>query len=59
MPLETWVFTVIFALAGILVIVCGLNQEGLSFAFTVAGVVTISFGSLIFLKKFKKFIERL
>ena len=59
MPLETWVFTVIFALAGILVIVCGLNQEGLSFAFTVAGVVTIGFGLADLLKKFKKFVERL
>ena len=59
MPLESWVFIAIFALAGFLVIACGLNQEELSFAFTVAGITTISFGSLIFVKKFKKWVESL
>jgi hypothetical protein len=59
MPLETWVFVTIFALAGFLVIACGFNQAELSLAFTVAGITTISFGSLIFVKKFKKWVESL
>jgi hypothetical protein len=57
MPLETWVFIAIFALAGFLVIACGVNQEGLSFVHTVAGLVTISLGSLIFVGKFKRWVE--
>jgi LPXTG-motif cell wall-anchored protein len=59
MPLETWVFITIFVLAGSLVIAFGLNQAELSLAFTIAGLATISFGFLIFVKKIKKWVERL
>jgi hypothetical protein len=56
MPLETWVFVSIFALAGFLVIACGIQQE-MSFAFLLAGLTTISCGSLIFVKKVRKWLE--
>jgi len=56
--LETWVFIAICALAGFLVIACGFGKE-LSFAFIAVGVTTISFGSLIVVKRFRKWLEKI
>ena len=59
MPLENWVFIAIFALVGSLIIACGINKAELSLAFTIVGISTVSFGSLIFVKKIKKWVEKL
>jgi hypothetical protein len=58
MPLETWVFVAIFALAGFLVIACGYQQE-LSLAFTVFGLLTISLTSLVLIKRFREWLEKI
>ncbi len=57
MPLEPWVFIAIFGLAGFLIFVCGINQSGLNLAFTVAGIATASFSSLILNNRFKRWLE--
>jgi hypothetical protein len=59
MPLETWVFIAIFVLAGFLVITCGLQESELSLVFVAAGTITTSFSSLVLVRKFKKFVERI
>jgi hypothetical protein len=58
MPLETWVFVAIFVLAGFLVIACGYQQEP-SLAFTVFGLSTISFASLVISKRFREWLEKI
>jgi hypothetical protein len=55
--LENWVFVSLFTLAGFLVIACGLKQE-INFTFIAIGLVTFSLSSLILVKRFKKWIEK-
>jgi hypothetical protein len=58
MPLETWVFVAILFLAGFLTFACGIKQE-LSVAYTLAGITIISFNSLIFVKRFREWIQKI
>lgn len=56
--METWVFVAIFALAGFLVIAYGYQQE-LSLAFTVFGLSTISFTSLVLSERFREWLKKI
>ena len=56
-PLETWVLGAILALIGALVIACSFGQGDLSVAFALGGITSVSVGSIIFIAKFKKWIE--
>jgi hypothetical protein len=57
--LETWVFGVILALIGFLVAACGFVQNDLGVSFIMTGIASGSFGSLIFVYKFKQWIDNL
>lgn len=57
--LETWVFGAILALVGFLVTACSFGQNHLGISFVIAGLATTSAGSLIFVFKFKEWIDRL
>lgn len=57
--LETWVFGAILALVGLLVSACSLGKNELGISFMVAGLTSASVGSLIFVAKFKQWIESL
>jgi hypothetical protein len=57
--LETWVFGAILALMGFLVTGCGLGGNELGISFVIAGLVSASVGSFIFVFKFKQWIENL
>jgi hypothetical protein len=57
--LETWVFGAILALIGFLVTACGLGKNELGISFMIAGLTSIIVGSLIFVAKFKQWIEKL
>jgi hypothetical protein len=55
--LETWVFGAIFALVGVLIIVCALGQEEFGLILTIAGVSSTIIGSIIFTGSFKKWVD--
>jgi hypothetical protein len=57
--LETWVFGAILALVGLLVSACSLGKTELGISFMVAGLTSVGVGSLIFVVKFKQWIENL
>jgi hypothetical protein len=57
--LETWVFGAILALMGFLVTACGFMQSELGVSFVVPGLTSASVGALIFVFKFKQWIDRL
>jgi hypothetical protein len=57
--LETWVFGAILALVGLLVTACSLGKTELGIPFAIAGLASISVGSLIFVIKFNQWIEKL
>jgi hypothetical protein len=57
--LETWVFGAILALVGLLVTACSLGKTELGVSFMVAGLSSVGVGSLIFVAKFKQWIEHL
>jgi hypothetical protein len=57
--LETWVFGTILALVGLLVTACSFGKSELGISFTIAGLSSVGIGSLIFVAKFKKWIETL
>jgi|WetSurMetagenome_2_1015567.scaffolds.fasta_scaffold731909_2 hypothetical protein len=57
--LETWVFGAILALVGFLVSACSLGKTELGISFMIAGLTSASVGSLIFVTKFKQWIEKL
>jgi hypothetical protein len=57
--LETWVFGAILALVGLLVSACSLGKAELGISFMIAGLTSASVGSLIFVAKFKQWIEKL
>jgi hypothetical protein len=57
--LETWVFGAILALVGFLVSACTLGKNELGVSFMIAGLTSIVVGSLIFVAKFKQWIEKL
>jgi hypothetical protein len=57
--LETWVFGAILALVGLLVTACSLGKTELGVSFMVAGLSSVGVGSLIFVAKFKQWIESL
>jgi hypothetical protein len=57
--LETWVFVAVLALIGLLVALCGVQPEELNFLFIGLGATTASLGSLIFNKKFKRWLEKI
>jgi hypothetical protein len=58
-PLEIWVFVAIFALAGFLVILCGLNHAELNLVFVTTGLAIISLGSLALNKKIKEWLKNI
>ena len=57
--LETWVFGAILVLVGLLVSACSLGKNELGISFLIAGLTSTSVGSLIFVAKFKQWIENL
>jgi hypothetical protein len=57
--LETWIFGAILVLVGLLVSACSLGRPELGISSMVAGLASASIGSLIFVAKFKQWIERL
>ena len=57
--LETWVFGAILAVMGFLVTACGLGGNELGVSFVIAGLASASVGSLIFIFKFKQWIDNL
>ncbi len=57
--LETWVFGAILALVGLLVTACGMGKSELGSSFAVAGLSSAGVGSLIFVAKFKQWIEEI
>jgi len=57
--LETWVFGAILALVGFLVTACGFMQNELGIPFVIPGLTSASVGILIFIFKFKQWIDRL
>jgi hypothetical protein len=54
--METWVFSSIFVLVGLLVITCGLKEAELCFVFIVAGATIASLSSIVVLKKFRNWL---
>ena len=52
-------FGVILALIGFLVAACGFVQNDLGVSFIMTGIASGSFGSLIFVYKFKQWIDNL
>jgi hypothetical protein len=57
--LETWVFGAILALVGLLVSACSLGKNELGISYMIAGLTSVILGSLIFVTKFKQWIEKL
>jgi hypothetical protein len=57
--LETWVFGAILALVGVLVTACSFGKIEVGISFTIAGIVSTGVGALIFVAKFKRWIENL
>jgi hypothetical protein len=57
--LETWVFGVILVLVGLLVSICSLGKTELGVSFMIAGLTSTSVGSILFVFKFKQWIEKL
>ena len=57
--LETWVFGAILALVGFLVSACSLGKNELGVSFMIAGLMSTMVGSLVFVVKFKQWIEKL
>jgi hypothetical protein len=58
-PLETWVLGAILALVGLLVTACSFGKSELGISFVIAGLACASVGSLIFVAKFKQWIEHI
>jgi hypothetical protein len=58
-PLETWALGAILALVGLLVTACGFGKSELGASFAVAGLSAVGVGGLIFVAKFKQWIEHL
>jgi hypothetical protein len=57
--LETWVYGVILVLVGLLVSVCSLGKTELGVSFVIVGLTSTFVGSLIFVVKFKQWIDNL
>ena len=58
-PLETWALGAILTLVGLLVTACSFGKSELGISFTIAGLSSAGIGFLIFVAKFKKWIETL
>jgi hypothetical protein len=58
-PLETWALGAILALVGFLVTACSFGKSELGISFTVAGLSSAVIGSIVFVAKFRKWIETL
>ncbi len=56
--METRVFIAILVLAGVLIVVCGLERD-LGIAYAAAGLTTICCTSLVFVKRFMKWLDEL
>ena len=57
--LETWVFGAILAIVGLMVTACFFGENELDISFLIAGLVSVGVGSLLFVFKFKQWIEKL
>jgi len=57
--LETWVFGAVLAVVGFLVTGCSFAHEELGVSFFIAGLASAGVGSILFVFKFKKWIEQL
>jgi hypothetical protein len=57
--LETWALGAILALVGLLVTACSFGKSELGIFFIIAGLSSAVVGSLIFVAKFRKWIETL
>ncbi len=52
-------FGAILAIVGFLVIACGMGENELGVSFVAAGAASASVGSLLFVLKFKEWIDKL
>ena len=59
LPLETWVLGAILALVGLLATACSFGKNELGIAFAIGGFASASLGSLVFVAKFKQWVESL
>jgi hypothetical protein len=57
--LETWVLGAILAIVGLLVTACSFGKSELGISFTIAGLASAGVGSIIFVAKFRQWIEHL
>jgi hypothetical protein len=57
--LETWVFGAILVLVGLLVAACSLGKTELGVSLMTAGLTSAGVGSVIFVVKFKQWIDNL
>jgi predicted membrane channel-forming protein YqfA (hemolysin III family) len=57
--LETWVFGAVLAVVGFLITGCSFMHEELGVSFLLAGLTSVSVGSIFFVFKFKQWIEQL
>jgi hypothetical protein len=57
--LETWALGAILALVGLLVTACSFGKSELGISFTIAGLASAGVGAIIFVAKFRQWIEHL
>ena len=57
--METWVLGAILAIVGLLVTACSFGKSELGISFTIIGLASASVGSVIFVAKFRQWIEHL
>ena len=59
LPLETWVLGAILTFVGLLAKACSFGKNELGITFAIGGFASASFGSLVFVNKFKQWVESL
>jgi hypothetical protein len=57
--LETWVFGAILATVGLLITTCFFGKIELDISFLLVGLTIFVFGSLLFVTKFKQWIDNI
>jgi len=55
--LETWIFGAILAIVGSLVFSCSFGDNGLGIFYTIAGLASAGIGFLVFVTKFKQWMD--
>jgi hypothetical protein len=57
--LETWALGAILTLVGLLVTACSFGKSELGISFAMAGLSSAGIGAIIFVTKFRQWIEHL